>query len=240
MYREYLLNISDYFSLLSKKEASFEFIPPFIIGIIAFIYSFIHGSNVWKYLFNKNVTVKGAFLKRTKLYINKNSSIVIGEKCQMNNCTISIAAGGDIFIAGNQTCINNTRFVVREHGRIAIKEDFSMQGGIIQSVDGMPVEIGAHCMFSGDIAILSGDLHPIFSIENRQIINPSQKVIISDNVWLGAHVKVMKGSFVASHSVVGCSSLVTGRLSYPNSIYAGVPAKHVRGECNWSRSRNEM
>lgn len=40
MYREYLLNISDYFSLLSKKEASFEFIPPFIIGIIAFIYSF--------------------------------------------------------------------------------------------------------------------------------------------------------------------------------------------------------
>lgn len=40
MYREYLLNISDYFSLLSKKEASFEFILPFIIGIIAFIYSF--------------------------------------------------------------------------------------------------------------------------------------------------------------------------------------------------------
>jgi hypothetical protein len=40
MYREYLLNISDYFSLLSKKEASFEFIPPCIIGIIAFIYSF--------------------------------------------------------------------------------------------------------------------------------------------------------------------------------------------------------
>ena len=40
MYREYLLNISDYFSLLSKKEASFEFIPPIIIGIIAFIYSF--------------------------------------------------------------------------------------------------------------------------------------------------------------------------------------------------------
>ena len=40
MYREYLLNISDYFSLLSKKEACFEFIPPIIIGILAFAYSF--------------------------------------------------------------------------------------------------------------------------------------------------------------------------------------------------------
>lgn len=46
MYREYLLNISDYFSLLSKKEASFEFIPPCIIGIVAFISSF-YGLNLY-------------------------------------------------------------------------------------------------------------------------------------------------------------------------------------------------
>lgn len=110
-----------------------------------------------------------------------------------------------------------------------------MQGGIIQSVDGMPVEIGAHCMFSGDIDILSGDLHPIFSIQDRKIINQSQKVIISDNVWLGAHVKMLKGAFVAPHSVVGCSSLVTGSLSCPNSIYAGVPAKRVKSGIDWER-----
>lgn len=205
--------------------------------VMAFLYSVLQGSNVWRYIFSKNVTYRGAFLKRTKLYINKNSSIVIGEKCQMNNCTISIAAGGDIFIAGNQTCINNTRFVVRECGLITVKDDFSMQGGIIQSVDGMPVKIGAHCMFSGDIDILSGDLHPIIDVQNKKVINQSREVIISDNVWLGAHVKVLKGSIIASHSVVGCCSLVTGSLSHPNSIYAGVPAKKIKDGVDWARSK---
>ena len=202
---------------------------------VAFLYSVLHGSNVWRYVFRKNVRFKGAFLCHTKLNVSKTGSVMIGEKCQMYHCTLSIADGGGIFISGNQTCINNTRFVVREHGRIAIKEDFSMQGGIIQSVDGMPVEIGAHCMFSGDIDILSGDLHPIFSIQDRKIINQSQKIIISDNVWLGAHVKMLKGAFVAPHSVVGCSSLVTGSLNCPNSIYAGVPAKRVKSGIDWER-----
>ena len=44
-----------------------------------------------------------------------------------------------------------------------------------------------------------------------------------------------KGAFVASHSVVGCSSLVTGSLSYPNSIYAGIPAKRVKCGIYWGR-----
>lgn len=40
MYREYLLNISDYFCLLSKQEVRFEFVTPTIIGVVAFIRSF--------------------------------------------------------------------------------------------------------------------------------------------------------------------------------------------------------
>lgn len=110
-----------------------------------------------------------------------------------------------------------------------------MQGGIIQSVDGMPVKIGAHCMFSGDIDILSGDLHPIIDVQNKKVINQSREVVISDNVWLGAHVKVLKGSIIASHSVVGCCSLVTGSLDSSNSIYAGIPAKWIKSGIDWSR-----
>lgn len=205
--------------------------------VMAFLYSVLQGSNVWRYIFSKNVTYRGAFLKRTKLYINKNSSIVIGEKCQMNNCTISIAAGGDIFIAGNQTCINNTKFVVRERGLITVKDDFSMQGGIIQSVDGMPVKIGAHCMFSGDIDINSGDLHPIYDINTKEIINQSKKIIISNNVWLGAHVRIMKGANIASHTVIGNSSLVNKKLEEPYSIYAGIPARKIKDGIDWARSK---
>ena len=37
MYREYLFNISDYFCLLRKNEACFEFVPPLLIGVGAFV-----------------------------------------------------------------------------------------------------------------------------------------------------------------------------------------------------------
>lgn len=69
-----------------------------IMNIIAFIYSFIHGSNVWKYLFNKNVTFKGAFLNHTKIYINQYSNIYIGAKCQLNNCIIDARGEANNFV----------------------------------------------------------------------------------------------------------------------------------------------
>lgn len=37
MYKEFLFNISDYFCLLRKNEARFEFVLPFLIGIGAFV-----------------------------------------------------------------------------------------------------------------------------------------------------------------------------------------------------------
>ena len=37
MYREYLFNISDYFGLLNRNEARFEFVLPLLIGIGAFV-----------------------------------------------------------------------------------------------------------------------------------------------------------------------------------------------------------
>ncbi len=39
MYREYLFHISDYFCLLTKNEAWFEFLLPFLIGVVAFVRS---------------------------------------------------------------------------------------------------------------------------------------------------------------------------------------------------------
>lgn len=62
-------------------------------------------------------------------------------------------------------------------------------------------------------------------------------VLHGSNVWRYVFRKNVhfKGAFVDSHSVVGSSSLVTGNLSYPNSIYAGIPAKRVKSGIYWGR-----
>lgn len=146
--------------------------------------------------------------------------------------------GGQITLSGEQTCINNTKLIIREHnGKITIGDDFSMQGGIIQSVDGTSIQIGQHCMFSGDIDINSGDLHPIYDINTKEIINQSKNIIISNNVWLGAHVRIMKGANIASHTVIGNSSLVNKKLEEPYSIYAGIPARKIKDGIDWARSK---
>lgn len=66
---------------------------------VAFLYSVLHGSNVWRYVFRKNVRFKGAFLCHTKLNVSKTGSVMIGEKCQMYHCTLSIADGGGAFLS---------------------------------------------------------------------------------------------------------------------------------------------
>lgn len=207
-----------------------------LMNIIAFFYSLVHGSNVWRYVFNKNVTYRGAFLKRTKVYVDKNSKVYIGEKCQMNGCLIN-AQGGEVRISGSQTCINNTKLIIREpKGKIIIGEDFSMQGGIIQCVDGTSIQIGKHCMFSGDIDITSGDLHPIYNVQTKEIINHSKDITISDRVWIGAHVRVMKGVCITSNVIVGNSSLVNRALEQSYCVYAGIPAKKIKEGVDWARS----
>jgi maltose O-acetyltransferase len=52
-------------------------------------------------------------------------------------------------------------------------------------------------------------------------------ILLGFDVWLGAHVVVLPGSSIGSHSVVGANSTV--RKSFPeNSVIAGNPAKKIR------------
>lgn len=211
---------------------------PFALYAASFIYSLFHGSNVWRYVFNKNVKIKGAFLKHTKINVVKGGKLYLGARCQMNHCQIKVLGGG-ILVNGRQTCINNASLLTRESDSlIEIGEDFSMQGGTIQSVK--PIRIGNHCMLSWDIEIMSSDLHPIFLTENNQLINQPKGIIIQDHVWISAHARVLKGSFIVHDVVVGNSSLVAGKLENSYSVYAGIPARCIKKDINWSRSWNEL
>lgn len=152
-----------------------------------------------------------------------------------------MSGGGHFYVDGSQTCINNTRFILRdEGGGIIIDSDFSMQGGSMQCAEGKSIQIGKHCMFSGDIEIMSTDLHPIYSMNDKSIINAGKDIIISDHVWLGAHVRVLKGSRITSDVIIGNSSVVSGNLSDSNSIYAGIPARRIKTGINWARSITEI
>ena len=92
-------------------------------------------------------------------------------------------------------------------------------------------------MFSYDINIFTSDGHTIYEQKTGKITNRQPcRITIGDHVWVGWHVTLLKNAAVASDSIVGAASLVTGEFQEPNSLIAGTPAKLIRKGINWDRT----
>ncbi len=81
--------------------------------------------------------------------------------------------------------------------------------------------IAAHCYI---IDCDHGMEANINMMEQKDKIN---KVIIGNDVWLCAGVKVLRGSVIQNGAVVGANAVVKTNVSM-NSIAVGVPAKVIR------------
>ena len=77
-----------------------------------------------------------------------------------------------------------------------------------------------------------------FSIETGRRINDAKDIVIGNHVWLCAFTKVMKGARITDDCIIGNSSLVSGKLETPHSLYAGIPARFIKTGLTWGRQRD--
>lgn len=103
--------------------------------------------------------------------------------------------------------------------------------------DGRSVLFGEDCMLASDIIIRPTDMHAIFDVETRQVVNRSAsgRIEVGPHVWLGQRVFVGKDVVIGKGSIIGSGSSVT-RTIPEFSLAVGVPAKVVRSGVTWSRS----
>lgn len=73
------------------------------------------------------------------------------------------------------------------------------------------------------MAIISAN-HDVYDYEQHV---PCKPVVIGDDVWLGADVKVLPGVVIGQHVIVAAGAVVNHDLP-DNCIAAGVPAKVVK------------
>lgn len=104
--------------------------------------------------------------------------------------------------------------------------------------DSSKIIIGDQNMLSARIMFDSSDHHSIYDVTSGLRINNDENIFIDDRVWLGRDVRVNKGAVIASDTVVGQGSIVSGILD-SNSIYAGIPAKQIKKGIQWSRMKCE-
>lgn len=90
------------------------------------------------------------------------------------------------------------------------------------------ITIGDHVMIAHRTTIMS-TTHEVEneSIPYKQLGVKAQPIIINNNCWIGADVKIINGVSIGNNSVVGAGSLVNKNIK-PNSMVAGIPAKLIK------------
>lgn len=170
--------------------------------------------------------------------IGDNNKIIIGSSIVMNS-TIYIRGNNNTLTIENQCHINNTIFRIEDdNGVLNIGNKTSIEGAnFIIAENNKKIIVGEDCMFSSGIQIEASDSHTIFDVDNNERINFGKDIIIGNHVWLGRFVTVLKGVMISDNCIIGTKSLVTKNTD-PNGLYVGIPARKIKDNVNWNRSRN--
>ena len=136
---------------------------------------------------------------------------------------------------GNQSCLVLGRSChIKKYGIIAPKSGTIKIASkvnvnpfcFLYGFGGIP--IGDNCRIAAGCKVMAFNHN--FDIMDRNIVeqgNSAKGIIIGDNVWLGAYVKVLDGVKIGSNSVVGAGSVVTSSVP-EGAVVAGNPARIIR------------
>lgn len=168
---------------------------------------------------NRVVIEDFVFLKNVIIYIRGNDNrILISNK-------VKFRRGGEIWIEDDNCEVTIGERSTFEEAHIAVTEPNSK------------VVIGKDCMFAYGIDVRTGDSHSIVDKTSGARINYAANINIGDHVWVAAHVSILKGSEISANSVVATRSVVTKQFPLKNVILAGIPARVIKENVDWTRER---
>jgi len=187
--------------------------------------------------------------------IDEKANIIYGDLSLQHNLKLEFKGSNNIvFFAGSSFCIdiiyhqNNSLVFVGDNAglywggaRIEISNDSVCYIGnnttfervCMNAFESKHIIIGNDCMFSWDIWLDTNDHHMIFN-DNYERINIAKSIYLGDHIWFARELAILKGSFIASGSILGAKSVNSG-IKFSNTIYAGNPSKLIKENSFWDR-----
>jgi acetyltransferase-like isoleucine patch superfamily enzyme len=86
------------------------------------------------------------------------------------------------------------------------------------------ITIEDHVLLGPKVNLITEN-HPLNPADRRALI--CKPIIIKRNAWIGAAVTILPGVTVGENAVVAAGAVVTTDVP-PNTVVAGVPAKHIK------------
>ncbi len=166
------------------------------------------------------------------------NEIIIEDFCRLKNCSIIITGSHNRIIIGKWSTLLNAELCIEDSGNeILLGEHTRILGKThLAAIEGTKIIVGKDSMFSSDVHFRTGDSHSIVDMEGKRI-NGSADIVIGEHVWVGTKATCLKGAKVPDHSILGACALVTGQFDKPHCVLAGVPAKVVKENVDWSIHR---
>ncbi|MRX63333.1 acyltransferase [Maribacter luteus] len=154
------------------------------------------------------------------LMVARGGEFLIGENFRMNNTIASNPIG----------CAQPCMFFVDRNAKLIIGDHVSMsQSALVCHVG---ITIGDYVKIGGGVCIYDTDFHSLDAkIRRDSMADMANKkklpVVIHDNVFIGAHSKILKGVTIGENSIIGASAVVTKDIP-ANEIWGGNPAKKIK------------
>lgn len=93
-------------------------------------------------------------------------------------------------------------------------------------MDGGTIRIGSHCFIGPDCGFYTAN-HPLLAEQRNAGYEIALPIVLEDNVWLGAGVKVLPGVTIGKGAVIGAGSIVTKDIP-AGFVAVGNPCRPVR------------
>lgn len=155
--------------------------------------------------FNRSVRKKNPF--KSYITLGEKAKIVVNGKFNVfQDVIISVGKGATLEL-GNDSYLNRSCKVIC-HSKITIG-------------DGVAI--------ADNVTIRDSDMHKIKGRESEM----TKPIVIGNRVWIGDGARIMKGVTIGEGAIVAAGAIVTKDVP-PWTIVAGVPAKVIREDVEWS------
>lgn len=138
---------------------------------------------------------------------------------------------GTIIFKGTARIGYGSKIYVSKNGVLELGDNFVITS-LTTIMAQKRITFGDNCLVSWECLFMDTDFHKIKD-ENQNVINPNKSITIGNNVWFGCRNSILKGTKIASNSVIGANSVVSKDISNTPGVYVGNPITLTKEKVTW-------